>query len=214
MGYLRVKFSANETLYSNTSQTDMESSKVICEEMSRTASVAQESSVGVIGSSLNTINTVRTLGGNLQNQISYIVDTLEQVRNVFNFSNPRMTSFVLLGLTFLWIILALIPTRIIVLAVGMAQFGATFYTKFWSSHSITTLHKEPAEKGLDSANKGNPIENLFCSIPTDEDLRRTYFWEAHRLGEKEREKHAIAKRQNRLEKLWKAKWHGALQLKE
>ena len=25
---------------------------------------------------------------------------------------------------------------------------------------------------------------------------------------------AIAKRQNRLEKLWKAKWHGALQLKE
>lgn len=77
-----------------------------------------------------------------------------------------------------------------------------------------SVHKEKAEEGLDSANKGNPIENLFLSIPTDEDLRRTYFWEARRMGEKEREKFAIAKRQTRLEKLWKAKWHGALELKE
>ena len=56
--------------------------------------------------------------------------------------------------------------------------------------------------------------NLFVSIPTDEDLRRTYFWEARRLGEREREKFAISKRQTRLEKLWKANWHGTLQLKE
>jgi len=125
-----------------------------------------------------------------------------------------MTTFVLLGLTLLWIILALIPTRIIVLVGGMAQFAATFYTKFGSSDTNATLHKEPSEKGLGSASSGNPITNLFCSIPTDEDLRRTYFWEAYRLGEKEREKHATAKRQTRLEKLWKARWHGALKLKE
>jgi len=34
------------------------------------------------------------------------------------------------------------------------------------------------------------------------------------LGEKERDKFAESKRQIRLEKLWKAKWHGALKLKE
>jgi hypothetical protein len=32
------------------------------------------------------------------------------------------------------------------------------------------------------------LENLFLSIPTDEDLRRIYFWEARRVGEKERER--------------------------
>ena len=65
----------------------------------------------------------------------------------------------------------------------------------------------------DSANVGNPFENLFLSIPTDEDLRRTYFWEARRVGEKERNKFANAKRESRLEKLWKAKWYGTLALK-
>mmetsp|Transcript_10228 Transcript_10228/g.18060 ORF Transcript_10228/g.18060 Transcript_10228/m.18060 type:complete len:519 (+) Transcript_10228:245-1801(+) len=212
--YLRVKFSPNGILCNDTYQSDMESSKVVCEELSRTASVAQDNSVGVIGSSLNTINTVRTLGGKLQNQISFVVDMLERVRNAFNFSNPRITVFILLGLTLLWIVLALIPTRIVILFAGLAQFGATFYTKFGSPHTKKTIRKEPSEEVLDSANKGNPIENLFLSIPTDEDLRRTYFWEARRLGEKEREKFAMAKRQTRLEKLWKAKWHGALELKE
>ncbi len=98
---------------------------------------------------------------------------------------------------------------------------------------------------MDSANTGNPLENLFLSIPTDEDLRRTYFWEARREGEKERKRfvsqrrlhlafiiytalyndssgdsfhncclQANAKRQSRLEKLWKAKWYGALEVRE
>lgn len=77
-----------------------------------------------------------------------------------------------------------------------------------------TAHKEVTTGESSSTDKGNPLENLFLSIPTDEDLRRTYFWEARRLGEKEREKFAITKRQARLDKLWKAKWHGALELKE
>lgn len=85
--YLRAKFSSNGTLSNGAFQSDVEtSSKVICEELSRTAEAAQDNSVGVIGTSLNTINTVRTLGGKLQNQISYIVDMLERVRNAFNFS--------------------------------------------------------------------------------------------------------------------------------
>ena len=52
---------------------------------------------------------------------------------------------------------------------------------------MQTKNKEKSEEGLEPK-RGNPLENLFLSIPTDEDLRRTYFWEARRLGEKEREK--------------------------
>jgi hypothetical protein len=85
--HVKVKFSSKSGLTDGASSSDdMESFKVICEEISRTASLAQESSVGMIGSSLNTINTVRTLGGQLQNQLSYVVDMLERVRNAFNFS--------------------------------------------------------------------------------------------------------------------------------
>jgi len=47
----------------------------------------------------------------------------------------------------------------------------------------------------------------------DEDLRRTYYWEAKREGEKERRKLAAAKRESRLEKLWKTQWHGTLKIK-
>mmetsp|Transcript_21844 Transcript_21844/g.47472 ORF Transcript_21844/g.47472 Transcript_21844/m.47472 type:complete len:2018 (+) Transcript_21844:77-6130(+) len=213
--YLRVKFSSNTTLIGDTSLSDdMESFKVISEEISRTASIAQENSIGVLGSSLNTINTVRTLGGKLQNQISVVVDMLERVRNAFNFSNPRITVFILICLMILWIVLAWIPTRLVILFAGLGQFGATFYTQFMALPAKKTTHKEKAKEGLDSGNIGNPFVNLFFSIPTDEDLRRTYFWEARRLGEKEREKFAVAKRQTRLEKLWKAKWHGTLELKE
>ena len=95
---------------------------------------------------------------------------------------------------------------------GLAQFGATYYTQFVAKPKRKTVHKEKDDDGED--NKGNPLENLFLSIPTDEDLRRTYFWEARRLGEKERERFAEAKRHGRLEKLWKARWHGALEVKE
>lgn len=85
--HVKVKFSSKSGLADDIcSSDDMESFKVICEEISRTASIAQENSIGMIGSSLNTINTVRTLGGQLQNQLSYVVDVLERVRNAFNFS--------------------------------------------------------------------------------------------------------------------------------
>lgn len=66
----------------------------------------------------------------------------------------------------------------------------------------------------DATATGNIVENLFLSIPTDEDLRRAYFWEARRVGEREREKFANTKRQTRLQKLWKASWHGTVKIKE
>lgn len=78
--YVKVKFSPNIINKETASSSDMESSKVICEEMVRTASMSKDSSIGMIGSSISTLNTVRSLGGNLQNQISYVVDTIERVR--------------------------------------------------------------------------------------------------------------------------------------
>lgn len=84
--YVKVKFSATSSPISSSS-LEIETSRVICEEMVRTASLSKEGNIGVmIGSSINTINTVRTLGGTLQNQISNAINMIEMVRNAFNFS--------------------------------------------------------------------------------------------------------------------------------
>lgn len=211
--YVKAIFSASNQQAPNNS-IKVETSRVICEEMIRTASMSKQGNIGVmIGSSINTINTVRTLGGTLQNQLSNVVNIMEMVRNAFNFSSPRITSVLLVCLSILWMILAIIPTRIVVLIAGLSQYGATYYTKFLfvpkPSKSVKT---EEAE--TDPLSTGNIVENLFLSIPTDEDLRRAYFWEAHRKGEREREKYAETKRKSRVKKLWKASWHGSLKVKE
>jgi hypothetical protein len=57
------------------------------------------------------------------------------------------------------------------------------------------------------------IKNFFMSIPTNEDLRRYYFWEARKVGDREREIWAAKKRTGRLTKLYQAQWFGRLELK-
>jgi hypothetical protein len=56
------------------------------------------------------------------------------------------------------------------------------------------------------------INNAIRSLPTNEDLRKAYFWESRRLGAEQAEKHASEKRESRLQKLWKAKWYSPLKL--
>lgn len=57
------------------------------------------------------------------------------------------------------------------------------------------------------------IANAMRSLPTNEDLRKTYFWESRRLGAQESEKHASEKRLSRLKRLWKAQWHSSIRLR-
>ena len=57
------------------------------------------------------------------------------------------------------------------------------------------------------------IWNSFTSIPTNEDLRRYYFWEARKVGEREREIWAAKRRTGRLTKLYRAQWFSKLELK-
>ena len=88
MIYLKVGFTFHNT-NQKVSDTDRETSIVIAEERTRSAIMAQDSSPGFIGSSINTLNTVRGVGGNLQylqNQLGGILDKLEMARNLINFS--------------------------------------------------------------------------------------------------------------------------------
>ena len=57
------------------------------------------------------------------------------------------------------------------------------------------------------------ISNAIRGLPTDEDLRKTYFWESRRKGAHESEKHAADKRVSRLRRLWKASWYSPIKLR-
>jgi len=86
--YLRIKLTIPEEK-STVSEIEKESSIVIAEEMIRNAEISKNVKASVIGSSLNTINTVRGLGGNLQgiqNQLGDILDVVEKIRNLLNWS--------------------------------------------------------------------------------------------------------------------------------
>jgi hypothetical protein len=71
---------------------------------------------------------------------------------------------------------------------SQAQFGATFYAKFLVPPTTNKSIHGIAQEIVGLANAGNPLENLFLSIPMDEDLCRTYFWEACCVGENERKR--------------------------
>ena len=90
------------------------------------------------------------------------------------------------------------------------QYGGTFLGRFGSlltkkSESKTVHKKSPSPVGI-------WITNAFRSIPTFEDLRRTYFWESLRRGVREAEQFSEEKRGKRLKMLFRARWYSSIQI--
>jgi hypothetical protein len=123
------------------------------------------------------------------------------------------------ALTIVWFLLAIIPTRFLVMAVGIGQYVATFLVAVKRFIGKVDDAKDPQSLSIPLKDpRPHPIVtsalNFFRGLPTDEDLRRAYFWESCRAGEMERNKLATAKRATRVQRLWKAQWHGHLEIKE
>lgn len=71
-------------------------------------------------------------------------------------------------------------------------------------------------RGDDDESEDAPLVwliNALRGLPTDEELRKTYFWKGRRIGERKRESYASEKRMARLKKLWKSKWHATVKVK-
>jgi hypothetical protein len=70
-------------------ETEREVSSVIQEELMRSAIMSREQKFSVVGSSIDAFNSVRGIRGNLlwvQNTLAMALDTVESLRNTFNFS--------------------------------------------------------------------------------------------------------------------------------
>jgi hypothetical protein len=100
-------------------------------------------------------------------------------------------SFVAFGaVLFLWLALSIVPTRILVLVGGVVPFITNFLAICSSRDSASGTLEKASVVVTEGAEKGS-VANLFLNyieaLPTNEDLRRMYYWENRRLGEKERQ---------------------------
>merc|ERR1712157_531018 len=94
-----------------------------------------------------------------------------------------------------------------------AQYGMSFVNEYGEALGIKS-ERNSNKKEKDK--KPNPLAikiiNAIRSIPTNEDLRKTYFWESRQLGNETADKIVLTKRISRLKKIWRAKWHSMITL--
>ncbi len=100
---------------------------------------------------------------------------------------------------------------------NQGQYISTFMVAFQKKNAVeeSSIDRPPVSSTkTDSYDPySTRIMNFFFGIPTNEDLRRYYFWESINVGEREFESIARKKRSLRLTKLWKAQWFGRLEMK-
>ena len=95
------------------------------------------------------------------------------------------------------------------------QYIATAVVKL----SSVKKKKDKTPKKLPSQEDDNSIPfavwimNALRGIPTEEDLRKAYFWESRRIAEQETGKLLTQKRLTRLERLWKANWFSSVKVR-
>lgn len=217
--YVDIKWISPEPNDDNV-ESEREAAVVIAEELIRSAARTQNTEINLMGSSIGAFSTVAGLSGNvraIQNTLGSTLDVVESARNAFNFTDPYKSSIVFCILLALWLFLALVPTRLLILLGGLALYTRTFLAAF--GPSAYPGDKKPAkEEPLNQEQKlGSPftiwLTNALRGLPTDEDLRKAYFWESRRVGEQERSRLADQKRTARLKRLWRAQWYSTVQLK-
>ncbi len=166
--------------------TDREMSSIVAEGMIRSTALSNGSKVSFIGSGINTFNTVGGLISNIQlvqNQLGRLLDFVESALNAFTWVHPHR-SFVVFILIFVsFLTLSIIPTRLLFICGGLAPFAINFFSAF---HARARETKKPYVGPGKSLLVASAI-NFLNALPTNEDLRRAYFWEGRRIGEQERQ---------------------------
>ena len=208
-----------ESFLGSSPNEEKEASVVVHQEMIRAARLFRQQQVSLLGSSIGAFNTVRGLSSTLlsvQNALGTVLDCLEAVLNVFNFSDPYKSSVVFVAILLAWMVLSIIPSRFLMSAAGILQFGITLHARlFQSTRSRKVSHgsnqPEKEKSTSDTPSVATWISNAFMGLPTDEDMRRTYYWDTRRVVALEAESRSAERRNERLSALWKSAWHGNIE---
>lgn len=139
--YLEVKWIPPESNDENI-DSEREASVVIAEEMIRSASQAQNKGIDLMGSSIGAFNTVTGLSGHvhmIQNALGSALDIAESIRNAFNFTDPQKSSVLFCALVLLWLFLAMVPLRMLILLGGLVCHTVRLFRLLESFGSLTDL---------------------------------------------------------------------------
>lgn len=96
------------------------------------------------------------------------------------------------------------------MATFMSRFGHLLQRK--SGYTKQTLDKSIEVATTESSPVVKWIVNAFRGLPTDEDVRKTYFWECRRHAVRKRSEAAETKRNARLQRLWRAQFYSTVTL--
>lgn len=137
---------------------------------------------------------------NLRSNVKYIQNLLEDYlgfierwKNLLNWTHPRKTGVIYVGLIIGWLTLLVVPTRYLILCGGLYQF---FYKFFPEQAEYPNVIR---------------CDNLVASIPDDDDLRKAYHWETMTYQKKRKEQKQVRNNERetaffRLRKCWHYKY--------
>ena len=170
----------------------------------------------------------------VQNTLGWALDQVERAHLLFTWAHPSKTQYLLLATAALALVLLVVPTRHLLLLLGLSQFARPLYRRGGPTttgpssgapgsttapgSSPTTTGPSPGAPGSTTAPSSAPtragpltfLRNLWLSLPTHDDLRRIYASE--HLAEKARRDaaRASALRLAASQGLWRAQWQGAV----
>lgn len=216
---VQVKWLPPTTVEGLPPDIEAEASIVVQEELSRAAKLAKRKHGGLVGTSLGAIDTVRGISGYLlavQNGLGSVLDTIEAARNLVNFTDPTKSFLVVAVLYLLWLVLYYAPFRFLVFILGSLPYVLSFKSKYLKRSRQSAKLRTSTPEADQVPGKPAPatiwITNFLRSLPVDEDLKRTYFWETRRKVAKLLQEEADSRRASRLQKLWRAQWYEAVQV--
>jgi hypothetical protein len=110
---------------------------------------------GVMSTLLGVPSTVKYINNLLEEWLSWI----ECWKNLLNWTHPKKTLLIYGLLAGVLLVLLLVPTRYLVLMGGLYEFLYKFM---------------PEQQEFPNVIRA---DNMVASVPSDEDLRRVYYWE-------------------------------------
>ncbi|CAM9411538.1 unnamed protein product [Hapterophycus canaliculatus] len=178
-------------------------------EVARDAAVAAAVGGGgavarLLGMPMGLRNTVR----DVQDTIGTVLDAVEAVKNLLNWTHPPKTLMVYTLVAIAWLVLLVIPGRYIVLALGLLEFS-----KVWMAGA-----QEPG-RGRGGSVETPPLaiklRNLLMSLPVDSELAACYSWEAREYSKKEKAARKLREQRAKLKLLGAGRqWEGAMRVRD
>merc|ERR1711871_597358 len=132
------------------------------------------------GGMLAGLSQARDTGKLVLNYLGHTLDWVEIIKNALNWTHPQKTRYIFQVLFVLTVASALIPTRYIVLVIGMMEFIYYFLPKWYLDMRTPLVDR---------------ITNMVASVPSDRRLREIYRAENERFLRVERNSSRYARSQ-------------------